>query len=73
MVNHVPNTVFDPWQIPKTWGELRSICNQNNIDLDSHLKKLFLEIRDGKHHLLLLGLQYRKTMEKSHISFIGRL
>lgn len=53
--------VFDPWQIPKTWGELRSICQQHNIDLDSHLKKFFPEIRDGKYHLLLLGFAIPKN------------
>lgn len=52
-LNQVP--VLEPWQVPSTWDELRDVCQEQQIDLDTHLMEIFHSIRDGKCHLLLLG------------------
>ena len=47
--------VVDPWAIPTTWGQLRQCCKAQGIDLDSLLRPLCSDLRDGKSHVLLLG------------------
>ena len=47
--------VVDPWAIPTTWGELRLCCKAQGVDLDSLLRPLASDLRDGKGHVLLVG------------------
>jgi len=47
--------VLLPWQAPATFGELRSVLNQQGVDFNSVILRLAPQIRDGKSHLLLLG------------------
>ena len=47
--------VVDPWAIPATWGQLRLCCKAQGIDLDSLLRPLGSDLRDGKGHVLLVG------------------
>lgn len=47
--------VLEPWQVPLNWKDLRDICREQKIELDHELKKIVRAIRDGKHHLLVLG------------------
>ena len=63
MLKHIP--IWTNWQYPSTWGELKHICNLQDIDLFSILKQLFAKIRDKKHHLMLIGYPIpRKTGEE---------
>lgn len=47
--------VLPPWQAPATFGELRSVLNEQGVDFNSVILRLAPKIRDGKTHLLLLG------------------
>ncbi len=47
--------VVDPWAIPATWGQLRLCCKAQGIDLDSLLRPLSSDLRDGEWHVLLVG------------------
>ena len=47
--------VVDPWAIPTTWGQLRKCCEAQGVDLDSLLKPICGDFRDGKRHVLLVG------------------
>ncbi len=40
---------------PETLSELIDACNNQDIDIMNVLEKVVPKIRDGKHHLLLLG------------------
>ena len=47
--------VVAPWAIPTTWGQLRMCCRAQGVDLDSLLRPLCGNLRDGKRHVLLVG------------------
>lgn len=47
--------VLKHWQLPKTWGELRSALKAHGMDLDGLLKTSLKKFRDGKGHFLILG------------------
>ena len=47
--------VINEWQAPETLSELIDACNNQHIDIMNVLEKVVPKIRDGKHHLLLLG------------------
>ena len=47
--------VINEWQAPETLSELIDACNNQDIDIMNVLEKVVPKIRDGKHHLLLLG------------------
>ncbi len=47
--------VVNPWAIPTTWGQLRTCCKAQGVDLDSLLRPLCGNLRDGKRHVLLVG------------------
>ena len=47
--------VVDPWAIPTTWGEFRMCCKAQGVDLDSWLRPLCGNLRDGNRHVLLVG------------------
>lgn len=59
-LNSVP--VLEPWQAPMTWGELRSACHRQGIDLDASLRRGAAKIRDGRSHPLLLGFPIPETV-----------
>jgi len=44
-----------PWQAPATLGELRQACREQGIELDGLLKAVVRHIRDGEHHIALIG------------------
>ncbi|AXV36811.1 MAG: hypothetical protein CIT01_00655 [Methanobacterium sp. BRmetb2] len=54
--------VINRWQAPNLFGELFDACRKQNIDLRSIVKWLAHNIRDGKHHLLLLGFPIPTTI-----------
>ena len=47
--------VVEPWAIPTTWGQLRMCCKVQGFDLNSLLRPLCNDLRDGKRHILLVG------------------
>ncbi len=47
--------VLEPWQVPTTWGELRSACQAQGCDIDALLKRTVASIRDGSSHVALIG------------------
>lgn len=47
--------VLDPWQAPRTWGELRDALAKQGVDLHEQIKSLLPKLRDADRHLLLLG------------------
>lgn len=51
--------VLPPWQVPMTWGELRTVARLQGFDLDAALEMALQEavdeIRDGKPHIGLVG------------------
>ena len=47
--------VVDPWAIPTTWGQLRTCGKAQGVDLNSLLRSLCSNLRDGKRHFLLVG------------------
>lgn len=47
--------VINEWQAPETLSELIDACNNQDIDIMNVLENVVPKIRDGKHHLLLLG------------------
>lgn len=53
--------VINEWQTPETLGDLIDACNSQHIDVMNVLKNVVSKIRDGKHHLLLLGFPVPKT------------
>ena len=53
--------VINEWQVPETLGDLIDACNSQHIDVMNVLKNVVSKIRDGKHHLLLLGFPVPKT------------
>lgn len=53
--------VINEWQAPETLGDLIDACNSQHIDIMNVLKNVVSKIRDGKHHLLLLGFPVPKT------------
>jgi len=53
--------VINEWQAPETLGDLIDACNSQRIDFMSALKNVVSKIRDGKHHLLLLGFPIPKV------------
>lgn len=53
--------VINEWQAPETLGDLIDACNSQHIDIMNVLKNVVSKIRDGKHHLLLLGFPVSKT------------
>lgn len=48
--------VLSPWQAPATFGELRSVLAEQAVDFNGIVLGLAPRFRDGKRHLLLLGL-----------------
>lgn len=53
-LNRTP--VLPPWQAPATWGDLRLACGGQNVLLDEKLKQVAGRVRDGKKHIVLLGI-----------------
>ena len=53
--------VINEWQAPETLGDLITACNIQQIDVMNMLENVVSKIRDGKHHLLLLGFPIPKT------------
>lgn len=47
--------VMAPWHVPLTWGELKRIILQQEIDLFEILRENARYFRDGKNHILMLG------------------
>ena len=47
----------------KLWSELIDACNNQDIDIMNVLEKVVPKIRDGKHHLLLLGFPIPRVLE----------
>ena len=47
--------VLKPWRLPETWGELRAVLREQEIELDTALKRAVKKLRDGNPHFLLLG------------------
>jgi hypothetical protein len=47
--------VIPPWQAPKTWGDLKTVCTLQGIDLFGYIQGMADDIRDGKVHLLVIG------------------
>ena len=47
--------VINVWQAPETLSELINVCNNQHIDVMNVLEKVLSKIRDGNHHLLLIG------------------
>lgn len=54
--------ILQPWQAPRTWGELRRFCREHQFRLDEVLRQLFARLRDGKAHLLLVGFPIPRVM-----------
>lgn len=59
LLNQPP--VINEWQAPETLGDLIDACNSQHIDVMNVLKNVVSKIRDGRHHLLLLGFPVPKT------------
>lgn len=53
LLEHLP--VINEWQAPETLDELITVCNSQQIDIMNILEQVVSKIRDGNHHLLLLG------------------
>ena len=47
--------VINVWQVPETLSELINACNNQHIDVMNVLEKVLSKIRDGNHHLFLIG------------------
>lgn len=47
--------VLEPWQVPVTWEELRSACQDQSVDIDGLLRRTLAAIRDGATHIALIG------------------
>jgi len=52
--------VINEWQAPETLGDLIDACNSQHIDVMNVLKNVVSKIRDGGHHLLLVGFPIPK-------------
>lgn len=44
-----------PWTPPKTWGDLKRICQNLGVDMVSQIGQVANSLRDGETHLLLVG------------------
>ena len=52
----LPQTpVLPSWQVPKTWGEFRTACRKQTVELDALLRLGLRVIRDGQPHFMLIG------------------
>lgn len=47
--------LFQDWQLPTTWGELRKVCRRQGIELDALLKMTLPRIRNQELSIVLLG------------------
>ena len=49
--------VISPWQAPVTWGDLRSVCASQDVDLDGILRLATASVRKKSEaaHILLVG------------------
>ena len=54
--------VLEPWQAPMTWGEIRLVLREQDVDLDQLLQEGVARIRDGDSHFLLLGFPVPETV-----------
>lgn len=52
-LNKIP--IIQPWQAPRTWGELQQAMTQQGIDLMNIIQHNARYFRDGLAHILLLG------------------
>lgn len=59
LLNQPP--VINEWQAPETLGDLIAACNIQHVDVMNMFENVVSKIRDGKHHLLLLGFPIPKT------------
>ena len=47
--------VLEPWQVPLSWGDLRSAGNAIGVDVDAHLRAIARSVRGREANILLLG------------------
>lgn len=59
--------VVPPWQAPTTWGELMTACTAQGINLKRILKNLSTKLRDGKHHIILIGFPIPEKINNNHV------
>ena len=59
--------VLEPWQAPMTWGEIRLVLREQDVDLDQLLREGVTRIRDGDSHFLLLGFPIPATVGGPHV------
>lgn len=47
--------VLPPWRVPMIWDELKAVCHNQGIDIEDLLRQGAPRLRDGRHHLMLMG------------------
>lgn len=47
--------VLEPWQAPRTWGELREVAEAQGVSLDDALRRLSKRLRDRARHHMFIG------------------
>ena len=47
--------VLPPWQAPTTWGEFRTACRYQGVNLEEMFQPLMPTLRDGRRHIALIG------------------
>ena len=64
-LNQVP--FLEPYRAPKTWGELKQVCNAQDIDIHERIMSIAPRFRDGHPHILLFGFPIpQKAGEQPH-------
>ncbi len=67
MLDHVP--VVNRWQAPNTIEELKEVIRLNNLSWDVDVVHLLDKIRDGKHHLFLIGFPIPQHFGGEHENY----
>lgn len=59
--------VSKPWHAPSTWGELNTICSNQNVDLMAIIKNVAPKLRDGQVHILSIGFPIPSFLSKPYV------
>ena len=57
--------LVEPWEAPRTWGQLISILKANDINFYQDVFSLLNELRDGLNHFMMLGFPIPKIVGES--------
>ena len=57
--------VLQPWEAPTTWGDLRTVADEQRIQLDRLLRQAVPRLRDGLAHFALVGFPIPHRVDAS--------